>query len=225
MSSASQAGDEQLLVMGPWVHGGWAGGRGDGDSLGHVPFNVKTAAVLPRADRIPVLRISTSRARANCEHPAAWMFETGTNQWRKHDAWPPKTARPKSLLFSGGRPARSSRRRAIAGEPTTNTSATRPNRCRTWSASPSAWLADYMVGRPALRRPRPDVLVYQTEPLHRGCYRGRPAPGGAARFDDRDRFRLGGQADRRLSRRLSPDRNRNPAESAWAAISNWFAAT
>src|SRR4051812_17866270 len=29
------------LVMGPWVHGGWS--RGDGDSLGNVKFNAKTA--------------------------------------------------------------------------------------------------------------------------------------------------------------------------------------
>ena len=30
------------LVVGPWVHGGWA--RGDGDHLGEVNFNAKTAA-------------------------------------------------------------------------------------------------------------------------------------------------------------------------------------
>src|SRR4029079_5173771 len=29
------------LVMGPWVHGGWSGG--DGDRLGDVRFNAKTA--------------------------------------------------------------------------------------------------------------------------------------------------------------------------------------
>ena len=30
-----------ILVMGPWRHGGWS--RGDGDALGDVPFNAKTA--------------------------------------------------------------------------------------------------------------------------------------------------------------------------------------
>ncbi len=30
-----------MLVMGPWYHGGWA--RGDGDFLGHVKFNSKTS--------------------------------------------------------------------------------------------------------------------------------------------------------------------------------------
>ena len=29
------------IVMGPWIHGGWA--RGDGERLGHVPFHAKTA--------------------------------------------------------------------------------------------------------------------------------------------------------------------------------------
>src|SRR5678816_1410385 len=32
-----------ILVMGPWCHGCWS--RGDGDKLGNLNFNVKTAAV------------------------------------------------------------------------------------------------------------------------------------------------------------------------------------
>ena len=30
------------------------------------------------------------------------MFETGTNQWHKHDAWPPKGAKPRALYFHAG---------------------------------------------------------------------------------------------------------------------------
>src|SRR5262245_28988178 len=33
-------GATNVLVMGPWLHGGWS--RMDGDSLGHVSFNSKT---------------------------------------------------------------------------------------------------------------------------------------------------------------------------------------
>jgi len=35
-------GNKTTLVVGPWLHGGWA--RGDGDALGHVRFGSKTAA-------------------------------------------------------------------------------------------------------------------------------------------------------------------------------------
>ena len=38
---ATSPGATNVLVMGPWLHGGWA--RGDGASLGPVPFDAKTA--------------------------------------------------------------------------------------------------------------------------------------------------------------------------------------
>ena len=32
--------------------------------------------------------------------PEAWVFETGTNQWRRYDAWPPQAAEPQVALSS-----------------------------------------------------------------------------------------------------------------------------
>ena len=34
--------------------------------------------------------------------PEARVFETGTNQWRKFDAWPPKEAKPRTLFLAAG---------------------------------------------------------------------------------------------------------------------------
>ena len=42
---------QNVLVMGPWVHGGWA--RGDGDALGPVKFNAKTAAYYREKVELP----------------------------------------------------------------------------------------------------------------------------------------------------------------------------
>ena len=50
-------GATNMLVMGPWAHGGWA--RGDGDSLGRRPLRREDRRVLPRADRVPVLLATT----------------------------------------------------------------------------------------------------------------------------------------------------------------------
>ena len=44
-----------MLVMGPWNHGGFA--RGDGDRLGNVNFGSKTGPVLPREHRVSVLPV------------------------------------------------------------------------------------------------------------------------------------------------------------------------
>ena len=42
-----------MLVMGPWTHGGFS--RGDGDRVGNVNFGSKTGLLLPREHRVPVL--------------------------------------------------------------------------------------------------------------------------------------------------------------------------
>ena len=31
--------------------------------------------------------------------PKAYVFETGTNQWRQYDAWPPKNSAAKTFYF------------------------------------------------------------------------------------------------------------------------------
>ena len=63
------------LVMGPWVHGGWAAATAT--QLGDVAFNAKTARVLPRADRVAVLRVPPegqgrrqAARRRGCSRPA-----------------------------------------------------------------------------------------------------------------------------------------------------------
>jgi putative CocE/NonD family hydrolase len=82
--------------MGPWVHGGWS--RGDGESLGPVRFNAKTAPFFREQMQQPFFDYHLKGKGAD-PLPKAWAFETGTNRWRKYDAWPPKDAQKKSLYF------------------------------------------------------------------------------------------------------------------------------
>ena len=125
-----------MLVMGPWLHGGWS--RGDGESLGDVHFNAKTAEFYREQIELPFFEFHL-KGNGEFKHPEAWVFETGTNLWRKHDAWPPKTAKRQVALFSRRRPAVVERRRPSDGaRASTNTSAIRPSRCRTSTRSPSA---------------------------------------------------------------------------------------
>ncbi len=91
---------DNLLVMGPWVHGGWS--RDDGSKLGDVPFNAKTAEFYREHIELPFFERRLKDKQSTVIHPAAWVFETGTNVWRQHDAWPPKTAKAKALYFHVG---------------------------------------------------------------------------------------------------------------------------
>jgi putative CocE/NonD family hydrolase len=75
------------LVMGPWVHGGWSGGTGD--KLGDVNFHAKTGEFYREQIEFPFFEYHL-KGIGEAKHPKAWVFETGTNRWRKFDAWPPK---------------------------------------------------------------------------------------------------------------------------------------
>src|SRR5256885_212705 len=78
-----------MLVMGPWNHGGFA--RGDGDRLGNVNFGSKTAAYYRERIELPFF-LYYLKGRGDGKFPQAYIFQTGMNTWRKFDSWPPPTA-------------------------------------------------------------------------------------------------------------------------------------
>jgi uncharacterized protein len=89
-------GANNMLVMGPWFHGGWA--RSDGDKLGFVNFNAKTSLFYRDEIEFPFFNFWL-KGKGDPKLPEALVFETGTNQWRREDAWPPKSARERSLYL------------------------------------------------------------------------------------------------------------------------------
>ena len=84
------------LVIGPWVHGGWAGL--DGERLGRVEFNANTAEYYRTNILFPFFE-QYLKGDGDAQLPKAYVFETGTNVWRKYPAWPPTDAEPKTLYF------------------------------------------------------------------------------------------------------------------------------
>ncbi|MFQ5430576.1 MAG: CocE/NonD family hydrolase [Phycisphaerae bacterium] len=88
-----------VLVMGPWRHGGWA--RGDGDRLGNIGFGAKTSPFYQRQIETPFFD-HFLKDRGDLTLPEAYMFETGTNRWRTFDHWPPESATARRLYFHAG---------------------------------------------------------------------------------------------------------------------------
>lgn len=84
------------LVIGPWVHGGWA--RYDGEHLGRVEFAANTADFYRKNILFPFFE-EYLKGNGNAKLPKAYVFETGTNVWRRYSAWPPKEAEKKTLYF------------------------------------------------------------------------------------------------------------------------------
>ena len=79
-----------LLVMGPWVHGGWSRDEGpkpeDVSKLGDISFRARTAEFYREHIELPFFE-RCLKGKQTQAHPEAWVFETGTNVWRKHAAW------------------------------------------------------------------------------------------------------------------------------------------
>lgn len=154
-------GTFNALVMGPWSHGQWHGG--DGESLGPVRFHSRTAEFFRTQIELPFFR-QFLEGRTNEPLAEAWVFETGTDRWRREAAWPPANAIPRTLhLHPDGRlgfdpPAR-------AGSDF-DEYVSDPRKPVPFTATVSTGMpGTYMVEDQRFAARRPDVLVYQTEPL------------------------------------------------------------
>lgn len=80
-----------VLVMGPWIHGGWNGGVGS--SLGHVAFDSKTAEFYREKVELPFFNFHL-KGKGEWKPSRVLAFETGTNRWREYESWPPKGTKP-----------------------------------------------------------------------------------------------------------------------------------
>jgi putative CocE/NonD family hydrolase len=161
----SPASPGNTLVMGPWVHGGWS--RADGDYLGDVKFNAKTAPYYREHIELPFFEYHL-KGKGTWKPPEAWVFETGTNVWRRYDAWPPKGSEEKTLFFQAdGQLSRSKQVDLVAGAASDfDEFVSDPNKPVPFIDKIGIGMAkEYMVADQRFASRRPDVLTYQTEPL------------------------------------------------------------
>ncbi len=154
---ATSPGTTNVLVMGPWRHGGWAGGKGD--SLGPVPFRSNTAAHYRENIEFPFFQYHL-KGKGSSTFPEAWVFETGTNEWRTFDAWPPRTVKKRSLFLQP--------RAGVAFEPPGDRDAKPYDEYVSDPNHPVEYIdkieigmtGDYMIQDQRIAARRPDVLVY-----------------------------------------------------------------
>jgi hypothetical protein len=150
------------LVMGPWDHGGWS--RPGGDKLGDVSFNAKTADFY--REKIEFLFFEAHlKGNGAEERPKAWVFETGTNVWRKHDAWPPKEAERQSLLFLADGALHRRGHDLPAGDAFDEFVSDPAKPVPFINKTDVGMVREYMTADQRFAAQRPDVLVYQTLPL------------------------------------------------------------
>jgi putative CocE/NonD family hydrolase len=79
------ANDMVFLVLGPWHHGGEIE---DGSTLGALRFEANTSLYFQRRILRPFLDHYLKDDAPKADVPPVSAFETGTNTWRRLDAWP-----------------------------------------------------------------------------------------------------------------------------------------
>jgi putative CocE/NonD family hydrolase len=154
------------FVAGPWNHGGWGG---DGSSLGPISFGSDTAKYYRESIAQKWLDhwlLDTGKL----DLAEATTFETGTNQWRSYETWPPtKGVTMRRLYLQPGR--RLSFEKPTAGgtgydEYVSDPDNPVPYRPRPVPPTyPGAEWPVWLVQDQRFADHRPDVLSWATEPL------------------------------------------------------------
>lgn len=147
------------LVMGPWTHGSWT--KGNNDALGNIRFRSETGPFFREKIELAFFN-HYLKGTADADLAKATIFETGSNQWKKYSAWPPKEAVAKNLyLHANGKlsfdaPTATGYDEFISDpdKPVPYTKEIRIDRG-----------SDFMYEDQRFAATRPDVLVYQTEIL------------------------------------------------------------
>jgi putative CocE/NonD family hydrolase len=152
---------KNILVMGPWYHGGWV--RSDGSKLGDISFEAKTGTFYIKKIELPFFNYYL-KEKGSLTLPEATVFETGSNQWKTYNQWPPKNSERKKLYLardhslSFNRPLKNGQ---FFYEYTSDPSKPVPYTSEITTEVP----IKYMIEDQRFAATRPDVLVYHSEGL------------------------------------------------------------
>ncbi len=155
-------GNFNVLVMGPWSHGGWT--RSEGDSLGDADFGFKTSDYYAERVDLAFFKHFLKGSKNKLDLPEALVFETGANRWREFDAWPPEDVEIKRLYLQprGGLSFESPE----AAESDFDDYISDPDKPVPFTQEiTTRWTKAYMTGDQRFAAQRPDVLVYRSEIL------------------------------------------------------------
>ena len=154
-------GNNAKLVMGPWTHGAWAGSswtqfwtyRFGSDLNKYYQQEIET--------RFFEFYL---KDKGNFSLPEVTVFETGSNQWKNYDTWPPANSKPVTyyLQTNGGlstnKPSQPKGMSEYISDPAKPVPYTQLISGRRNN--------EYMVEDQRFASRRPDVLVFQTDSLN-----------------------------------------------------------
>ncbi len=148
------------IVMGPWSHGAWA--RNSGERLGNIRFGQPTSLFYRREIEFPFFEYYL-KGRGEMDLPEAYIFETGSNRWIRHNQWPPAGMEMTPFYLEANGRLKRQRPTAPVGADRYPSDPSKPvpytDRIHLYRTR------EYMTDDQRFAARRPDVLVYETPPL------------------------------------------------------------
>ena len=153
------------IVMGPWPHGGWA--RSNGNSFGNLNFNSETGKFYRLNIELPFFNYYLKN-KGTDNLPEAFMFETGKNKWNKFTKWPPDNSVSETIYLQPYEKLSFVKPSGIH-QPEFDEYISNPHRPVPYTAkitdSKRFYYKEYLVEDQRFASRRPDVLIYESEPL------------------------------------------------------------
>jgi len=152
--------NDNHLIMGPWTHGGW--GAGNWPRYGVLDFGQNVNEYYHQLETGFFNHYLKDSADPRLTE--ATVFETGSNQWKHYDRWPPPASHPTKFYFRDGGSLLTEGKGARGydeyvsdpAHPVPYIDGVRGGRDN-----------QYVVADQRFAAQRPDVLTYQTDTLKR----------------------------------------------------------
>ncbi|MGV0937467.1 CocE/NonD family hydrolase [Empedobacter falsenii] len=148
-----------ILVAGPWFHGGWV--RSKADTFGDMQFGTPTGEYYQQQIELPFFNYYL-KDKGNFKPTEAQIFITGSNEWKQFDTWPPKNVTTQKMyLQANGKISFQQTNNASFDEYVADPNNPVPYQGGVLESRPR----EYMVDDQRFASNRPDVMVYQTDIL------------------------------------------------------------
>jgi len=152
--------NKNYLVMGPWTHGAWA--RNGWDHFGTYHFGSNTSQYFQDSLQTKFFNYYL-KDKGDFNTSKATVFETGTNEWRHFDKWPPANSVDVNYYFNSNHSLSAQK----------NNSKNSFDEYISDPANPVPYTAkvqgsrnnEYMVEDQRFTEKRPDVLSFESAPL------------------------------------------------------------
>ncbi|MEP6616234.1 MAG: CocE/NonD family hydrolase [Ginsengibacter sp.] len=149
------------LVMGPWTHGGWA--SNEWTRFGTYEFGSNTSKYFQDSLQTTFFNYFL-KDKGEFNAAEATVFETGSNQWKKYNTWPPKNSTP-TIFYLGENGKLSINQNNI--DHSFNEYVSDPKKPVPYTNGIyRSRNNEYMVEDQRFAAIRPDVMVFQTDTLN-----------------------------------------------------------